>query len=342
MRINKPLEIAAAGVMDLRRIQIEPTNRCNYKCGYCRRSYWRRTEGDMSLERYRILLEKLPVVSRIHLQGVGEPLLNKDLPEMIRHTRFRGARVGITTNASLLDLKWAQALLDAGINRINLSIDTLDPEKFHCLRPGVPLERVLANIKTLAQVRANGRYQNTELALAVVAGNSNIVQFSSIVIFAAEHGLDEVYAQNLNSGFLPKDRAAALRVDGERYAWYQEATKAAEALAVSLGLRFYAPALVSPNYLSHCQWPFYGCNISWDGYVAPCCLQPDPDVLHFGNLFETDFDQIWCNPEYGRFRGQVLADCAPVCADCPDRYGQMWHPAAAPFGRVSPIDTSHQ
>ena len=320
----------------LRRIQIEPTNRCNFTCGYCRRTHWARPEGDMDLERFQEVLDRLPEVPYVHLQGVGEPLLNKELPSMIHYARSQRVRVGTTTNASLLSVKKAKALLDSGINRINLSVDTLESEDFRRLRPGLSMERVLANIAALAEQRYNGDYEDIRLAFALVTVQSAIESLSSIIRLAAELGLDEVYLQNLNGSFLPADYLAKESPGGNDYGYYREATQSAQALASRLGIRFLPPVMDVPDYSWRCRWPLHGCNVTWDGFVSPCCLQPDPDVLHFGNLFEMDFEKIWSSPAYHHFRARVQADCEPLCAGCPDRYGQMWHRSANPFAELEP------
>lgn len=334
MSESELLQVVVPEKVILRRIQIEPTNRCNFKCGYCRRTHWARPEGDMCLDRFRVVLDRLPEVPYIHLQGVGEPLLNKELPSMIYYARSQRVRVGTTTNASFLSLEKAKVLLDAGVNRVNLSIDTLDPSEFRRLRPGSTIEKVLSNITIFAEIRSKGDYRNIKLALAVVTVQSAIDSLSKVIELAADLGLDEVYLQNLNGSFLPADYFAVGEQGKDDYDRYWQATQSAEALASKLGIRFLYPLLGAPDFSWRCRWPLYGCNITWDGFVSPCCLQPDPDVLNFGNLFEMDFEDIWNSPAYHRFRAQVQADCEPICARCPDRYGQMWHPNANPFAEV--------
>ena len=318
---------------NLLRVQIEPTNRCNFKCSYCRRTYWSRPNGDMSLEMFQLVLDKLPSVPRIHLQGVGEPLLNRDLPKMVRSARSSGARVGTNTNASLLTRDAAATLLDAGINRINLSLDTIDPLAFKRLRAGTTVESVINNITELADIRCKTSYPDTELALALVASPTMLDKLQDIIHLGANLGLDEVYMQNLNTSFLPSnnsDLQQLCSIDPEQY---REATLTASITAENLGIRFLAPDLDCTDRSYCCQWPFRGCNITWDGFVSPCCLQPDPEILNFGNLFETDFEMIWNSSSFLDFRARVKADQEPICAQCPDRYGRMWHPAANPFAK---------
>lgn len=321
---------------ELLRVQIEPKNRCNFRCSYCRRTWWNRPNGDLPFEKFRQLLDRLPAVPRMHLQGVGEPLLNRDLPKMIRSARVAGARVGTSTNASLLTKDTAAALLDAGINRINLSLDTIAPPAFKRLCAGSTVESVIRNISRLAGLRCKARYPDTELALTLVATPDMLEKLQEVVQLAANLGLDEVYVQNLNSGFLPENshELQQLRsIDPEKY---RQAIRAAGFTADNAGIRFLAPDIDYTDRSYRCRWPFHGCNITWDGFVSPCCLQPDPDVLHFGNLFETAFEKIRDSVSHRDFRDRVKADREPLYAACPDRYGRMWHPAANPFAGVQP------
>lgn len=285
----------------------------------------------MSLARFTTLLGKLPAVPHIHLQGVGEPLLNRALPNMIRLTRQRNMRVGTSTNGSLLTTKMCGKLLDAGINRVNLSLDTLNPEEFTRVRPGAPVGKVISGMKTLSQMRSQGNYQDCELAIAVVAEQSTIHDLPRVVALAADLGFDEVYVQNLNGSFLPAGYVTSQQCAQDGLGAYRSAVQDAEMEADRLGIHFLAPSLGQPNPDWRCGWPFHGCNITWDGFVSPCCLQPDPDVLNFGNLFDKDFPDIWFSPAYEAFRQEVRDDRAEICRSCPDLRGQMWHPKAAPL-----------
>lgn len=287
----------------------------------------------MSLEKFLLVLDKLPSVPHIHLQGVGEPLLNRDLPKMVRSARSSGARVGTSTNASLLTRNTAATLLDAGINRINLSIDTTDPLAFKLLRAGTTVESVINNISTLADIRCKTRYPDTELALALVASPSMLEKLQDIIHLGATLGLDEVYMQNLNSSFLPSNNIDLQQLSNFDPEKYREAIWAAGITADNLGIRFFAPDLDCTDHSYRCQWPFHGCNITWDGFISPCCLQPDSDILNFGNLFDTDVEMILQSSSYRDFRSRVKADCEPICAKCPARFGRMWHPAAHPFAK---------
>ncbi|PYQ53996.1 MAG: GTP 3',8-cyclase MoaA [Acidobacteria bacterium] len=138
----------------LRDLRISVTDRCNFRCTYCmpRETYGRdfeflRRDEVMSFEeiaRLAQLFAKLGV-EKIRLTG-GEPLLRRDieaLVEMLAHVK--GIRdLTMTTNGSLLTREKARALKDAGLNRISISLDSLDDDVFRAMNDvNFPVGRVL-------------------------------------------------------------------------------------------------------------------------------------------------------------------------------------------------------
>jgi len=141
----------------LRALRVSVTDRCNFRCPYCMPR--ERFEGPhLFLDREEILhfeeierLVRLFVglgVVKIRLTG-GEPLLRHDLPGLVR--RLRGIEglheIALTTNGVLLgDL--ARPLREAGLDRITVSLDALDPVCFAALSDsGIPVERVLGGLE---------------------------------------------------------------------------------------------------------------------------------------------------------------------------------------------------
>ena len=149
-------------VSDLR---VSLTDRCNFRCVYCHNEGLGDTrgpadpaDGEMTADEVVRLLRVAREfdVTRVKLTG-GEPLLRRDLEEIVaRVSPFM--EVSLTTNGSLLAPR-AQALADAGLTRVNVSIDTLDARHFRQVRRG-SLEPVLAGLEAalaagLAPVKVN-------------------------------------------------------------------------------------------------------------------------------------------------------------------------------------------
>lgn len=166
-RLNRP-------VRDLR---ISVTDRCNFRCGYCmpKDKYGR---DHQFLKRKELLtFEEIERIARafvdlgvvkIRLTG-GEPLVRNDLEHLIRRLgKIEGLEdLSLTTNASLLSKPRAAALREAGIQRVNISLDALDPGTFGMLNGvGYPVEDVLQGLEN---ARAAG-FQQIKVNMVVQKG----------------------------------------------------------------------------------------------------------------------------------------------------------------------------
>src|SRR6516165_4409133 len=131
-------------------LRISVTDRCNIRCVYCmpeNAEFMPRSQLLTFEEIERFVRIAVPLgIDKIRLTG-GEPLVRKDLPLLVEKlANVPGIRdVGLTTNGILLG-PMARSLRDAGLKRINVSLDTLDPDRFRQLtrRPG--LEQVVEGI----------------------------------------------------------------------------------------------------------------------------------------------------------------------------------------------------
>ncbi len=170
-------------------LRISVTDRCNIRCVYCMPETVRFLPHRELLtfeEIVRFVRILLPTgVNKVRLTG-GEPLVRRDLPELVRMlAAIPGLEdIGLTTNGLLL-APLARALRDAGLKRINVSLDTLDPGRFETLtrRPGV--EQVIAGI--LAAKEAG--FHPVKLNAVAIKGltDQDVVPLAG---FAREHGLE--------------------------------------------------------------------------------------------------------------------------------------------------------
>src|SRR5215467_8731076 len=99
-----------------RSIYIEPTSRCNEFCQQCPRTLLSREDDrDLSFEKFCAIVEQFPVLDRVVLHGLGEPLLNKDLPRMVRYLKERGTYVLFNSNGIALTRRKGQELIDSSL-----------------------------------------------------------------------------------------------------------------------------------------------------------------------------------------------------------------------------------
>jgi len=143
-------------VRPLHDLRISVIDRCNFRCPYCMPEDQYAHDHVFLAKDQRLRFEEIERIARafvslgvrkLRLTG-GEPLLRRDLPELVRQlARIPGVvDIALTTNGVLLP-RFAQALRDAGLQRLTVSLDSLDPATFHKLSGGRgQIEEVLAGI----------------------------------------------------------------------------------------------------------------------------------------------------------------------------------------------------
>ena len=109
-----------------RELQVEVTGACNLRCAMCLVRYREpldRHEASLGFERFKGLVDGLPDLDTVTLQGLGEPLMAPDLFRMIEYGAARGLRMGFNTNATLLTRATAERLVASGLDWLHISID---------------------------------------------------------------------------------------------------------------------------------------------------------------------------------------------------------------------------
>jgi radical SAM protein with 4Fe4S-binding SPASM domain len=147
-------------------ILFEPASICNFKCRFCFFNeadiYQHIEKGKMKYDDFKKIVDDLAAwpgdrIKVARVIGFGEPLVNRETPDMIRYLKERNVaeRIEVTTNASLLDAEMSERLIESGLDYIRCSIYSVDPEKHqHITQNKIPIERMRDNIRTLAETRA--------------------------------------------------------------------------------------------------------------------------------------------------------------------------------------------
>ena len=177
----------------LKALRVSVTDRCNFRCPYCmpRDKFG---AGFSFLERKEILSFEEIVrlvgifvrigVEKVRLTG-GEPLLRKDLPKLVSAlAALPGLReLTLTSNGALL-VNLAEALKGAGLHRLTVSLDSLDPLRFQALSDsGVPVTQVLAGLEAAGKAGFRGTKLNCVLQRGV-----NEADILPLAGYARDHG----------------------------------------------------------------------------------------------------------------------------------------------------------
>jgi len=183
---------------EITKLRISVTDRCNLRCQYCapkEKVNWLNRNEILSLEK---IAEVAKIGSELGLTKIrltgGEPLMRKNIVKLIQMLNElpKVKDIAITTNGILLE-QYAKSLVKAGLNRINISLDTLDPEKFYQLTGGGDLTKVLRGIEAAIDAGLKPIKLN-----CVVQTNSNESDAEQIRTFAKEKGIKARFIRLMN------------------------------------------------------------------------------------------------------------------------------------------------
>jgi len=274
------------------RINVELTNHCNQRCRLCPRLGFTRPLGFMDVALFeRIAVECGRHPTALWLHFLGESLLHRDAVRMVRIAKDAGVvRVGLSTNGVSLAVH-ADALIDAGLDRLECSMDALDREGYRAMRGRDHFERVVRNVETFL---ARKRERGSETPLTSI-------QFMRTLELEAR--LAEVAAR-WQPVLGPRDFVMTIE-------------------PAPFGGSIAARVAAGPDGEAGrpaCAWLFESLVILQDGTVTMCGADWDASAP-LGNAGEQDIASIWSSPELQRRRRAHLAarfaEVGP-CAACQD------------------------
>ncbi|MDQ6644784.1 MAG: radical SAM protein [Chloroflexota bacterium] len=318
-----------------RSIYIEPTSRCNELCQQCPRTLLSREDDrDLSFENFRSIVDQFPNLDRVVLHGLGEPLLNKDLPRMISYLKKRGTYVLFNSNGIALTARRGQALIDAGLDEYRLSMDGATRETYATVRGVDAFDKIWRNIKAFIILQQEQNASKPAVSLWFTAMRENLHELPILIDLASEHGVREIYLQRLvyfEEGLAHSKQALFRRSTSEELALIRDC----EQLCQERGITFRAAGSATPTESivrdfgdrpwSGCQRPYTLTYITSSGNVLSCCFAPfghrsareyqEERVL--GNVFKESIAEIWRGERYEAFRRAFESDHpARHCAQC--------------------------
>src|SRR5215469_7997053 len=129
-------------------LYLETTNRCNLLCTTCPRTFEDlEPPGDMRWDLFTTIVDQFPNIARVVLHGVGEPMMVRNLPRMIRYLKDRGSYVLFNTNGTLLTERKGAELIDSGLDELRVSLDAAEPEAFRLVRGKPFFARIVRNVR---------------------------------------------------------------------------------------------------------------------------------------------------------------------------------------------------
>ena len=321
-----------------RTLYIETSNRCNSLCQTCPLTFYGSQGGahDMGFAEFRRVVDAAPDLERVVLHGIGEPLLNRHLPEMIRHLKTRGVQVLFNSNAILLTRKWRDLLLESGLDEYRASLDAATPATYLAIR-GVPLhERVVRNIAELVAARRERGLTGPRISVWFTAMKENLAELPDVARIVARVGADEFYVQRLvyfEAGLATEEQSVYRDLGAREIGLLAEAETICRVAGVGFGASGGgAPGASLAGDAEEQERPWLACHRPWylayvtaHGDVLPCCFAPfitnDLAPVTLGNVFRDGLETVWNGAPYREFRRRFQTDSpCSICAGC----GSQW------------------
>ena len=172
---------------------VEVTTRCNLNCLMCVKQSedCNIAEGDLSDEIFKSLEPALPSLEALILNGVGEPLLHPRLEQFIKRAKQlmpSTSWVGFQSNGLLLSDQRALSLLDAGLDKICLSLDAISPDVFRKVREGGEIKAIDKAFTSIAKAKTALGRPGFQVGVEFVVMHSNYQELPQALDWAASRG----------------------------------------------------------------------------------------------------------------------------------------------------------
>jgi MoaA/NifB/PqqE/SkfB family radical SAM enzyme len=313
-------------------LYLEVTNRCNLLCETCPRTFETlEPPADMSWDLFTRIVDQVPNVARVVLHGVGEPMLVKDLPRMVRYLKDRGTYVLFNTNGTLMQPKRFRELIETGLDELRVSLDAADRASYRRVRGKDFFDRIVRDVGKFVAFQKAAGATTPRVSLWLTGLKETVDQLPAFVRLAAEMGVTEVHLQRLvfdeaGYGMARADLSLFESARAEETAAIAEA----EALGRSLGVTLDASGATEPGISlkrqedrawATCRRPWSLMYVTAHGRALPCCIAPF-SVRGYANYTLGDATQatlreIWNGPAYRDFRTSLLSDAPPApCRNC--------------------------
>ena len=291
-------------------ISIEPAAVCNLSCPQCPVGVGdiKRDNKFMDFESCKGIVDEIAGTTVIlSLYHQGEPLMHRSFTDFIKYAVARKIYTVTSTNGQLLTEEVCKGLVEAGLDRIIISMDGTDQESYRVYRQGGDFEKVVNGIRLLSEARQASVKPYIIIQFLVFKHNQD--QVAEVKRLGRELGADRVNIKSAQIEY-PDSADKWLPVHSE-YMRYKRNNRGEWMLGVKLKNR--------------CKRLWQTTVITTDGLLVPCCFDKLAKYP-MGSIQEDTISNIWKNRAYNDFREKVLSRRKEIgiCTNCTEGIGRIY------------------
>jgi radical SAM protein with 4Fe4S-binding SPASM domain len=267
------------------------------------------------------ILNLIPSVKTVKLQGLGEPLFTAEIETILPKFKERGVRLWTITNGTVLNQSKHRDQLIKYFSDVTISVDSTTEELFNKIRVGAQLNSVKSGIKQLVEDR-NKNNPDLSIGINFCVSHENYHELDSLYDLAVELQLDYVSVVPVENWHTQSEEPYK-----KNHLYVLEAQKHTQTILNKvrrLRWRLLRQGIVV-GYKGHsarlgdCFWPFSSLFINVEGEMTSCCVRMHR-AHSLGNIFQLNhLDQVWNGPAYQNLRkAHIQKDKSnSMCGTCP-------------------------
>lgn len=289
-------------------LNVEATTRCNLICTFCTHSSLLEEEKrDMPWELYARVIDEAEQYGTpaVNLNGLGEPMLMRNVPEMVAYAKAHGfVDVMFHTNGTIMPDAIARALIAAGLDRIIFSVDSPDKTTYEAMRINAHWDRVTDNVKEFVDIRNEMGRSVPIVRTTMVLTEKTVGQVDAFVDLW-KPVVDQITLQDLMWRTKPLKSGQ----------WTNQ-----EKTPVPIALDTIRDEAIRREVSFACPYLYQSTYVHGNGNIVPCSNPNARKNMVMGNLNGTDtLHDVWTGPAYTELRALHEAGKwheHPVCRDC--------------------------
>ncbi len=293
-------------------ITFEASSVCNLRCVFCyiMKAPIERGRKFLPLGTFKkVVDESRHFLEEAMLHWRGEPLLNKDMPDMVLFASERGIRSSFSTNGLLLTKELSRRLIFNRLACITFCLDGVTQDVYGLHRCGGDLDVLLQNIRDLVGLKKTMRSRYPRVDLQMIVTKKNQHQVDAFGKLARGLGVDSAYLMSLFIDKTAREDEFVKRMEEEFFVESGQEGLSRYFLDEAGKVTLYGAATLCPQ---DAKYPVVTC----DGDVVGCCY----DIFltyNFGNCERDSFPALWENSRYARFRkDEMMARRLAICKNC--------------------------